>query len=215
VRILAPAFGANDVLYQIGVLGSFSPSESRGVEPVRGIGFGDQVAEIVPGVTEPMTLSFERQLLYLSNLWQSTGYAGGVSGPVRSLKHHRWPFDIRQEVVFSVIADFEFSGGASIQPGSGSQAGVSALTYSQNLGGSSVDATEGTHNILITYYEACWWTGGLNNAFAKDAALVSDNGEATCTDVHDASTTYGEFIATGGDSSLGQKGSIAYGNTFG
>ena len=65
VRILAPAYGANDVLYQIGVLGSFTPSESKSVEPVRGIGFGDQVAELVPNVTDPMTLSFDRQLLYL------------------------------------------------------------------------------------------------------------------------------------------------------
>ena len=82
VRILAPAFGANDVLYQIGVLSNFSPTESRTVEAVRGVGFGDQVAELVPGVTDPMTASIERQLLYMSNIWQATGYAAGVSGPM-------------------------------------------------------------------------------------------------------------------------------------
>ena len=215
VRILAPAYGATDVLYQIGVLGQFTPQESRPVEEVRGIGFGDQIAEVVPGITSATTLSFERQLLYLSTLWQSSGYAGGVSGPMRSLKHHRWPFDIRQEIVFSVIADYEFSGGANIQAGGDFTGGVSALTYSQNLGGSSVDATEGTHNILVTFYEACWWTSGGNSGFMKESALVSESGEATATDIHDASSTYGEFIATGNDGSIGQLGSVAFGNTFG
>jgi len=214
VRILAPAFGANDVLHQIGVLGGFTPSESRSVEPVRGIGFGDIIAELVPGVTDPMSLSFERQLLYLSDLWQATGYASGVSGPMRSLRHHRWPFDIRQEIVFSVIADFEFSGGSSIQAGNGSQAGVGTLTYSGNLGGSSVDATQGTHNVLITYYEACWWTGGGNSGFMRDSALVTQSADAMCTDVHDASSLIGEFSSLGNDPSVGQIGSIAFGGTF-
>lgn len=215
VRILAPSYGTSDVLYQIGVLSTFTPNESRPVEPVRGIGFGDQVAELVPGVTEPMTLSIERQLLYLSNIWQSTGYAAGVSGPMRSLKHHRWPFDIRQEIVFSVIADYEFSGGANIQSGTDFQAGVSALTYSQNLGGSSVDAQEGTHNILVTFFETCWWTSWSNSGFTRDAALITESGDVTVTDVHDASTTPGEFTAFGNDPSIGQLGSIRYGNTFG
>jgi len=214
VRILAPAFGASDVLYQIGVLSNFSPTESRTVEPVRGIGFGDQVAELVPNVTEPMTATIERQLLYLSNIWQATGYAAGVSGPMRSLKHHRWPFDIRQEVVFSVIADFEFSGSSNIQSGTDFVGGVSALTYSQNLGGSSVDAQEGTHNILVTFYETCWWSSWSNSGFSRDSALITESGDVMITDIHDASTTYGEFINTGNDPSIGQLGSIRYGNTF-
>ena len=216
VRILAPGYGANDVLYQIGVLSNFSPTESRNVEPVRGVGFGDQVAELVPSVTEPMTATIERQLLYLSNIWQSTGYAAGVSGPMRSLKHHRWPFDVRQEIVFSVIADAEFSGSAtSVAAGEGATAGISTLTYSGNLGGSSVDATEGTHNVLVTFYETCWWTSWSNSGFSRDAALITESGDITITDVHDASTTYGEFIATGNDPSIGQLGTIRYGNTFG
>jgi len=90
VRILAPAYGSTGAMTQMGVLSSFSANESRNVEPVRGIGFGDIVAEIVPGVTDPMQLSFERALLYLSDLWSSLGYASGVHGPVRSLRHHRW-----------------------------------------------------------------------------------------------------------------------------
>jgi len=216
VRILAPQFGAADqVLYQIGVLGNFTPSESRTVEAVRGIGMGDQVAELVPGLTDPMTASIERQLLYLSNIWQSTGYAAGVSGPMRSLKHHRWPFDIRQEIVFSVIADAEFSGSAdAVQAGAGSTGGVSTLTYSGNLGGSSVDATEGVHNILVTFYEACWWTSWSNSGFNRDSALITESGDIMITDVLDASSTFGEFIQMGNDPSLGQLGSQVYGNTF-
>jgi hypothetical protein len=215
IRILAPAYGANDVLYQIGVLGNFSPTESRGVEAVRSIGFGDQVAELVPGVTEPMTADVERQLLYLSNIWQSTGYAAGVKGPMRSLKHHRWPFDIRQEIVFSTIADAEFSGSASsVAPGAGFTAGVGALTYAQNLGGGNVDATEGTHNVLVTFYEACWWNSWSTSGFSRDSSLITESGSITITDVHDASSLIGEFARLGNDPSVGQLGSIRYGNTF-
>lgn len=46
VRILTPAYGDNTTLHQMGVVSSFAPSESKTVEPVRGIGFGDQVAEL-------------------------------------------------------------------------------------------------------------------------------------------------------------------------
>jgi len=91
VRILTPAYGDNKALHQMGVLSQFAPTQSRAVEPVRGVGFGDQIAELVPGVTEPENGNFERALLYLCNLWQATGYAAGVDGPVRSLRHHRWP----------------------------------------------------------------------------------------------------------------------------
>ena len=69
VRVLAPAYGGKG-LFQIGVLSNFGPTESRTIEPVRGIGFGDIIAELVPGNTEPMTASVERTMLYLSNLWQ-------------------------------------------------------------------------------------------------------------------------------------------------
>ena len=108
VRVLAPAYGGN-ALYQIGVMASVNPSESRTIEPVRGIGFGDIIAELVPSNTEAMSVSTERTLLYLSNIWQSTGYAAGVDGPVRSLRHHRWPFDVEQQIVFSRIADSDLN----------------------------------------------------------------------------------------------------------
>ena len=208
-RVLTPAYGSDSpVLYQMGVLGSFTLSESKTVEAIRGIGFGDQVAELVPGVTEPQSISFSRSLLYLSNIWQATGYAAGVSGPVRSLKHHRWPFDIRQEVVLSTLADQEFSEGTAAG-GSGFNGGTKTLTYADNLGGSSVTTQSGVHNILVTFYEGCWWTS-WGATFEKDSALITEDGDAMVTDIHDASTTYGEFTATGNDPSLNQYGSIMY-----
>jgi len=207
VRVLAPAYGGTAGLFQIGVLSNFGPTENRTIEPVRGIGMGDQVAELVPGNTEPMTASIERTMLYLSNLWQSTGYAGGVSGPVRSLRHHRWPFDIQQEIVFSSIADDEASTGTDFLGGN------SKTSYSwQSVDKDANDKPSNIkHNCLITYYEACWWQD-WNTAFQRDTAMVMENGTVMITDVHDGSTIYGEFLATGNDPTIGQLGSLVYGN---
>jgi hypothetical protein len=217
VRVLAPAYGGSG-LFQIGVLSNFGPTESRTIEPVRGIGFGDIIAELVPGNTEPMTASVERTMLYLSNLWQSTGYASGVSGPVRSLRHHRWPFDVEQQIVFSTIADREVvagGDGTAVETGFGS---YGTLKYDGPLGGGGPDGngqSPGSHQILITYYEGCWW-GDWNTSFQKDTAMVMESGTMTITDVHDfSSVQYGEFLATGNDPSMGETGSLIYGNTFG
>jgi hypothetical protein len=204
VRILAPAYGGGKQLFQIGVLGSVNPSESRTVEPVSSIGFGDIIAEMVPGKTEAMKVSTERTLLYLSNLWQSTGYAGGVSGPVRSLRHHRWPFDVMQQIVFSVIADKEV----------GAPDTTAQLDYAQSWGGEGGSLVGGSHRILITMFEACWWEQ-WSAQVQKDQALVSESGDFSATDVHDFSSIYGEFMATGNDPSNNQYGSIQYGNLFG
>ena len=220
VRVLAPAYGAETPgLFQIGVLSNFGPTESRSIEPVRGIGFGDIIAELVPGNTEPMTASVERTMLYLSNLWQATGYASGVSGPVRSLRHHRWPFDVKQEIVFSVIADHGVPGatgdGKFTKPGfSASGGAIESLEYTGALGGGGPfgkDNVPGSHQMLITYYEGCWW-GDWNTSYQKDTAMVMESGTMTITDVHDfsANVTYGEFLATGNDPSREQFSSKIY-----
>src|SRR5208337_4356686 len=91
---------------KLGVTSSFTISETKPIDAVRGLGYGDQVAELVPGVTAPTTLAITRTALYLANLMQVLGYKAGTSGAVRSLKHHRWPFDIKTEVVFSELATF-------------------------------------------------------------------------------------------------------------
>lgn len=218
VRILSGGY-AQDKRLQIGALSSFNPSESRTVEPVRGIGQGDQILELVPSVTEPMALAFERALLYLSNLWQSTGYAAGVDGPVRSLRHHRWPFDIEQQVVFSTVPDGDLPNGginnsaANVgTDGDGfNEGGVSAIDFSDQgvTKDNNGEPQSQGHTALITIYEACWFQD-WNTTFAKDAGMIMESGTAVATDTHDLSTTYGEFLATGNDPSIGQYGSMRH-----
>lgn len=218
VRLKTPVYGASTRLrYQIGVVSSFGPSQSRSVEPVRGIGFGDQVAELVPGVTEPETASIERAMLYLNNLWQATGYAAGRSGPVRSLRHHRWPFDIEQQLVFSTLADSDVGEqftGASFPANSwqGGNKGVSfpAVTQAPPDQGGNQIPDDPRHTALITMYEACWFTS-WSTTYSQDAGIIMESGEVTVSDVHDFSTLYGEFLATGNDPTIGQLGSIRYG----
>lgn len=163
---------------QIGVVSEFGHDESRGVDPVRGVGFGDQVAELVPGVTEPMTLTINKTLLYAVNLWQTLGYKGGVEGLARSLKHHRWPFDIKQELVFSELVG---------------QNDLDAVTGAK---------TATTQNIaddvkaLFTFYEGCW-LNSYSASYTSDAAIVAENGGVTVTDIIDGTSPYGEYIDTG------------------
>lgn len=213
VRILSPHYGNTQALHQMGVISSFNPSQSRTVEPVRGVGFGDQIAEMVPSVTEPTTGSFERALLYLCNLWQSTGYASGVSGPVRSLRHHRWPFDLEQQLVFSTVADADLTG----QPNQGYSGtsgsfdgGVKAISFPQvtNDNNTKPGGDRG-HSAVITIYEACWFTS-WSATFAKDAGMIMETGDVSVSDVHDFASVYGEFLATGNDPTIGQLGSIRF-----
>jgi len=235
VRLLAPVYGDNVALHQMGVVSSFNPSESKSVEPVRGVGFGDQIAELVPSVTEPMTGSFERALLYLCNLWQATGYAAGVDGPVRSLRHHRWPFDIEQQLVLSTLADYDLGGSGAANVGISGTAGqfdggVNQITYplttpdrgpsaggvgGRSSGGSTAfPPPEGAafpgHSAIITMYEACWFNS-WSTTFAKDSGMIMETGDVTITDTHDFASVYGEFLASGNDPSIGQLGSIRFG----
>jgi len=214
IRILAPSYGSNSsALFQIGVIATFNPTENRTIDPIRGVGFGDIIAELVPSNTEPMTAQVERTLLYLSNIWQATGYASGVSGPVRSLRHHRWPFDVEQQIVFSRIADADLAGGfggpMGETPGAGFTSGIGSYTYptAQDGGGSS---GQGAHTTLITIYETCWWND-WSTSITRDQAMISENGTMTITDVHDLGSIYGEFLATGNDPSIGQLGSLRFG----
>jgi len=231
VRLLTPHYGSNAAMHQMGVVAQFGPSQSKGVEPVRGVGFGDQIAELVPTVTEPITGEFERALLYLCNLWQATGYASGVDGPVRSLAHHRWPFDIEQQLVFSSLADIDM--GAANTGYSGStgnyDGGIKAVSYPQvtpDFGGGAGGPATGTpsgglaqapgaargHSAIITIYEACWFTShGVS--FAKDSGMIMETGGITASDVHDFASMYGEFLATGNDPTIGQLGSIRFGES--
>lgn len=209
VRILAPSYGDDSALFQIGLISNFNPSESRNIDAVRGIGFGDMVAELVPGVTNPREASVDRSLMYLSSLWQATGYAAGVDGPVRSLRHHKWPFDVEHQLVFSTLADNDLgAANTGYSAGSGTfEGGVKAVTYPQVTGPSGL--VEGGHTVIVTLYEACWWNQ-WSATVSSDQAIISESGSMTITDVHDFSSLYGEMVQFGNDPTLGQLGSSRF-----
>lgn len=167
-RVFSKPFSpAQTEFKQIGVLSTFDHSESRSIDPVRGVGFGDKIAELVPSVTEPMTLTLNRTLLYTSSIMQEVGYRGGVDGLVRSLRHHKWPFDIRQEMVFSELVR-NLDQGAILVPTAGADGNLA----------------------LITRFEACW-LNSISASYPSDSAIVMEDASATCTDVLDSSSVFG------------------------
>lgn len=169
---------------QLGAVSEFGLDESRTIDPVRGVGYGDQIAELVPGATEPMTLTLNQTLLYAVNLFQTVGYKGGVTGLVRSLRHHRWPFDIKQELVFSEIASSEDVDGVTPQalPNASTQAS----------GGEFLTPIRA----LFTFFEGCWFNS-YSTSFTADTALVVQNSSVTVTDIVDGRSKYGEYIDSG------------------
>jgi len=172
-RIYAvPADVQTGGLFQIGVVATFDPSETRAIEPVRGIGFGDHVAELVPGVTEPMTLAVTRTAQYLSMIYQVFGYKGGIDGLVRSLRHHKWPFDIVQEIVLSNLPDVVDN-----------ENSVEKSEYLSTIGGLKA---------ILTYYQGCW-ISDYSVSYAADAALVQESVTVNVTDIlGDIATAYDE-----------------------
>ncbi|MFA6233678.1 MAG: hypothetical protein WC824_05730 [Bacteroidota bacterium] len=217
-RILTPHYGDTQAMHQVGVLSEFGPNSSRTIDEVRGIGFGDKIAELVPGITTAAKSAFNRALLYLCNMWQATGYAAGVDGPVRSLAHHRWPFDVEMQMVFSSLADWDLVGrdqaniGFDGKPGE-FNGGVKRVTYGQVTpdmarGGGNPGANRG-HSAIITICEACWFDS-WSIAFTKDQGQVLESGNITITDMHDYASMYGEFMASGNDPTIGQLGSIRF-----
>jgi hypothetical protein len=171
---------------QIGVIATFDPSEARTIEPIRGIGFGDKIAELVPGVTDPMTISVTRTALYLSNIYQAFGFLSGIDGIVRSLRHHRWPFDIRQEIVFSQLAE-----------GKSSDKKGSPGFIDASKGGIGIDFRDGEGaQALVTYYEGCW-ISDYSVSYAADTALVQETVTINVSDIYsdiaDVMNTSGEM----------------------
>lgn len=168
----------------LGVTSSFTVTESKTVDAVRGLGYGDQIAELVPGVTQPMTLAIQRTALYLANLMQMMGYKAGVSGAVRSLKHHKWPFDIKTEIVFSQLASED------------SNVGNATLADIPNEGGFNNTGNPGLFAVA-TVYEGCWMEN-YSTGYQIEQAAVTEDCSIVCTDIFDvAGSVYGEFIDGG------------------
>jgi len=194
-KVYAKPAGQNKFL-QIGLVASFEVSDSRAVEAVRGIGYGDQIAELVPNASEPITISVTRSALYLALLQQVFGYKAGVDGLVRALKHHRWPFDIKQEIVFSEISTREINGGAAVTASDG-----------------------GGLKALLTFFEACWMTS-TSSSFTSDTSLVQENCEISCSDIIDGKSNYQQYVQafrvdTGNNPFIGGQGSSRFTGTAG
>lgn len=163
---------------QIGVMTTFGVNEDRNVEAIRGIGFGDRIAELVPGVTSPVTIQASRIALWLSNIMQVFGYKSGVEGIIRSLRHHRWPFDIRQEMVFSEINSTvdEASSVKNVK----SQFPNDRDSISKAVGSTGVDVLDVP--ILVTFYEGCWMNS-YSTSFDANQAIVTENCGITVSDI--------------------------------
>jgi len=182
-KIFTPAVDVGKFV-KLGVTSSFSVSETKNIETIRGLGYGDQIAELVPGVTQPTTISVTRTALYLANLQQMFGYKAGVSGLVRSLKHHKWPFDIKTEIVFSELAS------ETRNHGNASKADVPNEGGLNNLGNSGLYA-------VVTVYEGCWMNS-YNSGYQVETAAVAEDCSITVTDIFDISgSVYGDFIDSG------------------
>ena len=182
-KVFSHAVGVGKFV-KMGVTSAFNLSESRNIEAVRGLGYGDQIAELVPGVTQPMSITITRTALYLANIMQMFGYKAGVSGLVRSLKHHKWPFDIKTEIVFSELASEAKDVAQALKADVPSEGGKN------NLGNPGLYA-------VVTIYEGCWMESYSSN-YQVEQAAVAEDATVQVSDIFDANgSVYGEFIDSG------------------
>jgi hypothetical protein len=196
-KIFTPAVDVGKFV-KLGVTSSFSVAETKNIEAIRGLGYGDQIAELVPGVTQPTTLSVTRTCLYLANLQQMFGYKAGVSGLVRSLKHHKWPFDIKTEIVFSELASLTNNPGVDA-----TKADVPNEGGLNNYGNPGLFA-------VVTVYEGCWMNS-YNTGYQVDTAAVAEDCSIEVTDIFDiAGSVYGDFIDSGNNFSDATGASLLY-----
>lgn len=160
---------------KVGAIGSFDVNETRNAAPVRGVGCGDTIAELVPQYTEPTTIQVNRTALQLESLYQVFGYLAGSDGLVRSLKHHQWPFDIKVEEVLSELCE---------------------KAANTTLVGVSRASEGGSRLAVVTYYEGCWLTSS-GKAYNTDANLVTETCNISVTDVTDGRKIFRVDMNTG------------------
>ena len=118
-------------------------------------------------------------------------------------------------MVFSSLVDAAWLGTdlANIgQKGEGFQGGTQQITFPATTQEGENYPADASHSALITIYEACWFNS-WSASFAKDAGVIMESGDVTISDVHDFASVYGEFLATGNDPTLGQLGSIRFGES--
>lgn len=139
----------------IGLIQTWNPTDTRAIEPVRGIGFGDQVAELAVGVTD-LSATATVMMMYLRDIQQLFGYKAGSSGLIRSLKHHQWPFDVYETIL---IPDY-IAGQAKT---------------------GAVD--DGTVKVVKTWYEGCWMSD-FAKTFDIGATSVTQDMTCQISDVY-------------------------------
>jgi len=148
----------------LGVVSNFAPTDARDVETVRGIGFGDQIAELVPQMSQAITITLTRTALYEMNIFQALGYKGGIDGLVRALKHHRWPFDLRQEIV---VSDLPTLAVAKLQT---------------NTPSPEHNPEHANRSAIATLYAGCWITN-YSTSYTADTAIIAEEVSLSVTDI--------------------------------
>jgi hypothetical protein len=176
----------------LGVVSNFSPTDSRDVEAVRGIGFGDQIAELVPQMSQAITITLTRTALYELNIFQALGYKGGLDGLVRALKHHRWPFDLRQEIVISDLQN---------------------LTATNLRSGLSPEdkPDQSNKSAISTLYAGCWITN-YSTSYTADTAIIAEEVNLSVTDIFAVTASVQKELAT--DNSGRKANSVITSSTF-
>jgi len=155
-RVRVFSIDAEDSAYQpLGLIQTWNPSDTRAIEPVRGIGFGDQIAELAVGVTD-LSATATVMMMYLRDIQQLFGYKAGSSGLIRSLKHHQWPFDVYETILIPDYIKTQAKGG-------------------------SVD--EGGIKIVKTWYEGCWMSD-FAKTFDIGATSVTQDMSCQISDVY-------------------------------
>lgn len=155
-RVRVFSVDAEDNAFQpIGLIQTWNPSDTRAIEPVRGIGFGDQIAELAVGVTD-LTATATVMMMYLRDIQQLFGYKAGSSGLIRSLKHHQWPFDVYETILIPDYIKGQAKSGA-------------------------VD--EGNVKVVKTWYEGCWMSD-FSKTFDIGATSVTQDMTCQISDVY-------------------------------
>ena len=118
-------------------------------------------------------------------------------------------------MVFSTVADGDLGVPNEGLPSAGGtfQGGVTNLQLADVTPDPNGNPSSMGRSALVTMYEACWFTS-WSTTFSQDAGMIMESGDVTISDVWDYSSTYGEFLATGNDPSIGQLGSIRYDEVF-
>jgi len=163
----------------LGVVSNFAPTDARDVETVRGIGFGDQIAELVPQMSQAITITLTRTALYEMNIFQALGYKGGIDGLVRALKHHRWPFDLRQEIV---VSDLPTLAVAKLQTNTPSPENNPEHALQTNTPSPENNPEHANRSAIATLYAGCWITN-YSTSYTADTAIIAEEVSLSVTDI--------------------------------